>query len=162
MAKAKVGLIGLIHEETKANLWGTMQRVADIGYQGIEGGPMQLLEGDAEANLKRFHDLGLQVLTVSASREQLRDDLDKMIANAKALQSPRVSVWWGTCNSKEELLQDAELYNKAGARLAAEGLKLCYHHHDHEFKTTFNGIYALDVLAGHTDPKSLYFELDFF
>jgi sugar phosphate isomerase/epimerase len=44
--------------------------------------------------------------------------------------------------------------------MAAEGLKLCYHNHDHEFKKTYNGLYALDILAEHTDPKSLYFRLD--
>lgn len=160
MAQAKLGLIGLVGEETKKDLWGTMQKVAEIGYQGIEGGPMQLLEGDVAANLRRFHELGLQVITVSASREQLRDHLDKTISNAIALQAPHVSVWWGPCNTKDELLRDAELYNSAGARLAAEGLKLCYHNHEHEFKTSFNGVYALDVLAEHTDPKSVYFEVD--
>ena len=59
MAKAKIGLIGIVHEETKADLWGTMRRVAEIGYQGIEG-PGFLLQGDVAANVARFHQLGLQ------------------------------------------------------------------------------------------------------
>ncbi len=159
MAKPKLGLIGLVGEEAKKDFWGTMQKVAEIGYQGIEGAA-QLLEGDVEANVRRFHELGLQVITHSASREQLRDQLDTVIAQAKALKAPHVTVWWATCNSKEELLRDAELYNAAGAKMAAEGLKLCYHNHDHEFKTTFNGLYALDILAEYTDPQSVYFELD--
>lgn len=159
MAKAKIGLIGLVGAEAEQDFWGTMQRVADIGYQGIEA-PGHLLQGDVTENLKRFHDLGLQVLTVSASRETLRDELDKIIADAKALQSPRVSVWWAPCETRESVLQDAELYNAAGARLHDEGLTLCYHNHEHEFKTTFNGVYALDVLAEHTDPAALAFEID--
>ena len=57
-------------------------------------------------------------------------------------------------------MRDAELYNKAGARLAEEGLTLCYHNHEHEFQTVFDGVYALDVLAQNTDPKALKFELD--
>lgn len=158
--KAKIGLIGIVGEETKKDFWGTMQTVAGIGYQGIEATVGPLLDGDPAANLKRFHDLGLQVLTVSASRDQLQTGLDKIIADATVLQSPRVSVWWGPCESRDAVLKDAELYNAAGARLAAEGIKLCYHNHEHEFKTTFNGLYALDVLAEHTDPHALYFELD--
>jgi len=159
VAKMNLGLIGIVGEEAKKDFWGTMQKVADIGYKGIEGAE-QLLEGDVSANLRRFHEMGLQVLTTSASREGLRDHLDRVIANAKALKSSRVTVWWGPCDSKQELLKDAELYNVAGAKLAAEGLKLCYHNHDHEFRTTFNGLCALDVLAEYTDPTNVYFELD--
>lgn len=159
MAKAKIGLIGLVGVEAKEDFWETMRRVAEIGYQGIEGAG-QLLQGDVAANLKRFHELGLQVLATSASRERLRDGLDQIIAEAKAFRSPRVSVWWGPCESREQLLRDAELYNAAGARLAAEGIELCYHNHEHEFRTTFNGIYALDLLAEHTDPQAVWFELD--
>jgi sugar phosphate isomerase/epimerase len=159
MTKAKIGFIGLIKEETNSDFWGAMQKVAEIGYQGVEGA-VQLLEGDVKANVRRFHELGLQVITYSAKRDELRDRLDTIIANAHALKAPHVSVWWGPCNSKEELLRDAELYNEAGRRLAAEGLKLCYHNHEHEFKTAFNGVYALDILAEYTDPQCLYFELD--
>ena len=161
MSKAKIGLIGIIGDEARRDFWGTMERVAGIGYQGIEGMTGPLLQGDVAANLRRFHDLGLRVLTVSAKREQLQgDELDQVLADAHALQSPRVSVWWGPCESRESLLRDAELYNAAGARLAAAGVKLCYHNHEHEFRTAFNGVYALDVLAEHTDPAALFFELD--
>lgn len=159
MNRPKLGLIGLIHEEAKQDFWGTMQRVAEIGYEGIEGAGA-LLQGDAKANVRRFHELGLQVATHSASLDQLRTDLDNVIAEALTLETPHVTVWWAPCGSREQLLRDTELYNAAGARLAAEGLKLCYHNHDHEFKTTFNGLYALDILAEHTDPKALYFRMD--
>ena len=159
MTKAKIGLIGIVGEDAKTDYWGTMRRVAEIGYRGIEGGG-ELLRGDVAENLKRFHDLGLQVLTVGASRESLRDDLPKIIADAQALQAPRVTVWWGPCETREAVLQDADLYNAAGATLASEGLTLCYHNHEHEFRAAFNGVYALDVLAEHTDPRAMAFELD--
>jgi sugar phosphate isomerase/epimerase len=159
MTKAKIGLIGLVGEDAKQDYWGTMQRVAAIGYQGIEGAG-ELLKGDVAENVKRFHDLGLEVLTTSASRERLRDNLDDIIAEAKALQTTRATVWWGPCETKESVLKDAELYNQAGARLAAEGIKLCYHNHEHEFRASFDGLYALDILAEHTDPNTVFFELD--
>jgi sugar phosphate isomerase/epimerase len=159
MTKAKIGLIGLVGEEAKADYWGTMQRVAAIGYQGIEGAG-ELLRGDVAENVKRFHDLGLQVLTTSASRERLRDNLEEVVAEAKALQTPRVTVWWAPCDTRESVLSDAELYNQAGERLAGEEIKLCYHHHEHEFRNAFNGVQAMDILAEHTDPKTVFFELD--
>ena len=155
-----MGLIGLMQQEYQRDLWGALEKIAAIGYKGIEAGPMELLKGDAASNLKRFHGLGLKVLTVSASREGLRDGLDKIIAQAKALQAPRATVWWGPCDSKDQILKDAELYNSAGARLKAEGITLGYHNHDHEFRAAFDGVYALDLLAVHTDPRNVSFELD--
>ena len=159
MQKAKIGLIEIVTEELKQDFWGTMQRVADIGYQGMENVD-GLLEGDAQANVRRFHDLGLEVLTTSASREQLRDELPAVIARARTLQTSRVSVWWAPCDSREAVLEDAALYNEAGARLKSEGITLCYHNHNHEFDTVFNGVYALDLLAANTDPDALKFVID--
>jgi len=159
MAKAKIGLIGIVGEEANQDFWGTMQRVAEIGYRGIEA-PGGLMDGDVAENLKRFHGLGLEVLTVSASREGLRDDLPQIVAEAKALQSPRATVWWAPCDTREAVLSDANLYNEVGAKLAEEGITLCYHHHEHEFRNVFNGVCAFDVLADHTDPRALAFEMD--
>jgi sugar phosphate isomerase/epimerase len=156
----QAGLIGIVGDEAKKDLWGTLKRVADIGYKGIEGADGWLLQGDAKENLKRFHGLGLKVLTVTGMREQLRDNLSQVIQNAKAMQAPRVTCWWGPAESREQVLKDAELYNAAGAKLAAEGLKLCYHNHNHEFATSFNGVSVFDILAEHTDPKNLAFNVD--
>ncbi|QHW32437.1 sugar phosphate isomerase/epimerase [Paenibacillus rhizovicinus] len=160
MTNPKLGLIGIIHEEMKADFWGAAGKAAAIGYQGIEGVEHYLLEGDVESNLKRYRALGMETITLSASRESLREGLDKLAANAVALQAPHVTVWWGPCDSKDELLRDTELYNQAGARLAAEGVKLCYHNHAHEFRTAWNGVCAMDILAEYTDPKAVFFEMD--
>jgi len=45
MTQTKIGLIGLINAEAKQDFWGCMQRLAAIGYQGVES-PGQMLEGD--------------------------------------------------------------------------------------------------------------------
>jgi len=159
-SKPRLGLIGIIGEEAKTDYWGTMARVAAIGYQGIEGEGPLARDGDPAVNRQRLRDLGLDLLTISASRESLRDDLPALIARAKSLDCPRATVWWGPCESRDQFLRDADLYNTAGAALAREGIKLCYHNHEHEFRTRFNGVYALDILAEHTDPAALSFEID--
>ena len=160
MAKVKTGIIGLLAEEYKKDFWGTAEKLASIGYSGIEGVPAPLLEGDIKANLERLKSIGLEIIAVSAKREDVKDDLDSVLKKAKDFNAKQVSVFWGPCDSRDELLVDAELYNSAGARLAEEGIKLCYHNHEHEFKTTFNGVYALDILAEHTEASNLYFEID--
>ena len=157
--KPKIGLIGLVEEEAYRDYWGTFHRVAEIGYQGVES-PGGLLEGNSADNIRRFHDLGLQVIALGTSREELRGDLDGLIAKAQTLQTRNIINYWGPCESRQQLLDDAALYNQAGAVIRQAGLRLCYHNHEHEFITTYNGLYALDVLAEHTDPGNLFFEID--
>lgn len=161
MTRPKLGLIGIIRDETKADFWGAMQRVAEIGYEGIEG-PAALLEGDVKANVARFQSLGLQAATHSISKDQLADDneVERIIREAHLLQTKDVTMWWALADSREQLLKDAELYERTGKRFAEEGLRLCYHNHAHEFQKVYNGLYALDILAEHTDPKHVFFRMD--
>lgn len=155
----RIGIIGIVGDEAKKDFWGTMKRVASIGYQGIES-PMHVLEGNAAHNMTRFRRLGLEAVAMGASREDLRTQPDEVISTARALRTRHVVVYWGPCESKEQLLQDARLYDQAGAVLREAGLRLCYHNHEHEFQTRFNNLYALDILAEHTDPQNLSFEID--
>ncbi len=156
----KIGLIGIVGEEMKADYFGTLEEIAAIGYAGVEAAEGHLLRGDVAANMKRFHSTGLSFLTTSASREALRDDFDTVLSNALAVGAPRVSMWWSPADTRDGLMVDAELYNEAGAKLQREGIKLCYHNHAHEFKNVIDGVYALDILAMHTDPKALFFTID--
>ena len=156
----KIGLIGIVGDAMKADFFGTCEKIAAIGYGGLEAVESHLLDGDVTANVARFRATGLQVLTSTASREELRDNFNTVRTNALAVGAPRVSVWWSEANSRDGLMRDCELYNEAGAKLAAEGIKLCYHNHDQEFKNVIDGVYAWDIIAMHTDPKALYFTVD--
>ena len=159
MDALNVGLIGIVGEEYRTDLWGTLDKIADLGYRGIEGCEF-LLDGDVAENLARFHGLGLQPLTVSASLEDLEQNLDSIRHKAAVLRSPKVSMWWAPCKTRQELDEVARLLNEAGRILIQDGVKLCYHNHDQEFRNTFNGAAAMDILADQTDPESVFFELD--
>lgn len=159
MDAMNIGLIGILGEEHKSDLWGTLERVADLGYRGIEGCEF-LLDGDVADNLKRFRDLGLQPLTVSSSLTDLEENLDEIRRKAQALESPKVSMWWAPCKTREELNDVTDTLNQAGRILIQDGVRLCYHNHDQEFRNCFNGAAAMDILADQTDPESVFFELD--
>ena len=160
MAKAKIGLIGIVVKEAQDNFWPTMEQVARIGYRGLEWPPGPLLEGDVEANLDRLGEIGLEILTVKAKREILWASPEQIIAQAKLLRAPRASVWFGPCESKDQIIADAHKYNTAGAILAEAGIQLCYHNHAHEFATEFDGTCAWDILVDNTDPAVVTFEPD--
>jgi sugar phosphate isomerase/epimerase len=158
--KPQIGLIpGIIRDETRADFWGAMEQVAEIGYEGIEGGA-NLIEGAVSRNKARLDGLGLQAVTVGASRQQLADDLDRLIDGALALEARHISTWWGPCESADQVRRDAAFYESVGERVAAAGMKFCYHNHDHELLTTFDGVSGLDMLMAETSAEHVSIELD--
>ncbi|MDP6361251.1 MAG: sugar phosphate isomerase/epimerase [Planctomycetota bacterium] len=157
--KAKIGLIpGIIREEVQADLWGTLERAAEIGYQGLEGG--NVLAGDIEGNRKRLDDIGLQAIAIGAQKEQLAEDIGKLIDDASALGTAAIVLYHAPMKTRDDVMADADLFDTAGEKIAKAGLKFCYHNHDHEFKNVFDGQHAIDILLENTDPEHVYWELD--
>jgi len=154
----RIGLIGIVGEEARRDFWGTMGRVAEMGYRGVEAIEGPLLEGDASENLLRLRALGLENLTTSASLDDLRDRLDQVRSKTVASGASRVSVWWSAANDRDVLLREAELYEASARQLAVDGLRLCYHNHDHELRNVFDGVNALELLAANT--STLCFTID--
>ncbi len=157
--KANIGLIPLLlHDEIQEDLWGTLEKIAEIGYQGIEGG--SVLVGNVEENRNRLASLGLQPLAIGASKDALRDDVNKLVDDASAIGAGCIILYYATTETRDEVLELAELLEAAGAKIAEAGLKLCYHNHDQEFKNVIDGQYAMELLLENTDPNHLFWELD--
>ena len=159
MSEIRVGLIGIVGEERKEDLWGTLETLARFGYRGIEC-PNYLLEGDVQENLRRFRGLGLEPLNVGCVMEDLRNRLDQLVAEAKALGVKRFSMWWSSCETRQQVADDAAQLNEFGRELKNRGLTLCYHNHHHEFLRSFQGARAFDLLCDLLDPECVQFVID--
>lgn len=159
MSELRIGLIGIVADEGKKDLWGTLETLVRFGYRGIEC-PSYLLEGNPKENLLRFRELGLEPLNVGCVLEDLRTGWDQLVAEAKALEVDRVSMWWSSCETRRQVADDAAAMNEFGKRLRAEGLSLCYHNHHHEFLRSFQGARAFDLLCDLLDPECVQFEID--
>lgn len=159
MSTPKLGLIGIMGQELEHDFWGTARTIANLGYQGIEH-PGFLLKGNVEENVSRFNDLGLEVVAYGPDKKALQHNIEDVINTARQLRTSHIVVWWSPASSKEVILQDASFFNEVGARLADAGLTFVYHNHEHEFKTSIDGVAAWDLLLANTDPKSVFFEVD--
>ncbi|MFC5529619.1 sugar phosphate isomerase/epimerase family protein [Cohnella yongneupensis] len=137
---------------------GTLTKIAEIGYRGIELGPPP--KGMTIAEQKSLLDqLGLKVIGFHSGLNELESNPDEIVDYLEEVNAEKYVALSLGFESKEDLLIKAAKLNKIGARLNQRGVQLLYHNHDWEFNK-FDGVYALDLLRQETDPSFVKFELD--
>jgi sugar phosphate isomerase/epimerase len=94
--------------------------------------------------------------------KRIRDDIDAVAAEAKAMGLPYVACPWipheGVFGEKQ-CRETAAVFNRAGEVLARQGIKFCYHNHGYEFHSFGSGT-IFDLLVSQTNPKTVFFEMD--
>jgi sugar phosphate isomerase/epimerase len=141
---------------------GTLARVAEIGYREVEfAGYFDRTPAAVKAALT---DAGLDAPANHVPYETLADGWDEVLATAAAIGHTAVLVAWIPREARPDLdgwKRVAELFNRAGERARAAGLRFGYHNHDFEF-TPIAGQVPYDVLLGATDPTLVTFEMDLY
>lgn len=147
-----------IREALAKDYEGALERVAEIGYRGIEIGPPP--EGMTVDRQKQLLDrLGLYVVGSHAGFDTLDFDVDGLADYLEQVDGGRYAAISLRFSSKEDLLDKARRMNEIGERFRKRGVTFLYHNHDWEFER-FDGVYALDLLLRHTDPELVKTELD--
>ncbi|MBD0737372.1 sugar phosphate isomerase/epimerase [Streptomyces sp. CBMA29] len=157
---AEIGVMTYtVLDQARADLEGTLARIAGIGYAGVETyglvehfGPARVRDAvasaglaltsahtpfpagpDAEALLDTNQELGAEVLVWSMEREEF--------------------------DSPDAIRRGAERVNEAAERAAGRGMRIAYHNHFAEFSRVFDGRQAYDLLLDLLDDRVLV-ELD--
>jgi sugar phosphate isomerase/epimerase len=147
-----------IHKQLENDYVGSLEKVAKMGYQGVELGlpPEGMTIAEQKTLLER---LGLQVIntwgdfnSLEVNTEQLADYLDEVGAKYTTL-----SLLFD--GSMEDVLNKAKEMNRIGEAFRKRGKQLLYHNHDWEFKK-IDGEYILDILLRETDPVHVKMEID--
>jgi len=160
----KAGWIGFPKGE--GDFWETVEMYAKIGYRGTEGAETLLNAGNVDDNVRRFYDLGLEVLTVSTSVDDLKKDVESVIKKAKIMRANRATIWASSVlgfwhkeqPSKDVFFEEIEIMEKAAEALAKEDIKLCFHNHNAEFQMCYDGLNVTDQMMNMT--RYLCLELD--
>ncbi len=148
-----------LRDQFKEDVPGTLQLINKWGIHKIEGGgtyglPMK----EFEALLKKKN---LEVVSVGAGFEDLENDVQKVIDNAKSFGAKYVMcAWVPHDNNKwdlEETQHATEVFNRAGKQLKQNGLILAYHPHGYEFRPYKDGT-LFDYMA--QNATDFTFELD--
>jgi len=153
----KVALIGFY--DLRENTWETVGKLSKWGYKAIEHGAF-LLRGNVEENLKKLAEYDMKVLSISSDLDGFKNNIDDIISKAKLIGVKYVICFWSDPRDYGQAVEIAETFNKAGETLRREGLTLCYHNHDHEFRKTFNGVKYFDLLMSLTSPENVALNLD--
>ena len=137
---------------------GTIRKVADMGFVGVETANMF---GDSPASAARlFGELGL---TVSGAHSPLPlgDQKQEVLETLGALHCERLIVAWQPpekYKSLDGIKSICDTLNEGAAVARAHGLQLGYHNHWFEYQPVENRI-PVDMMLEHLDPD-VFFEVD--
>jgi len=137
---------------------GTLAKVADIGYEGVElAGTYSLSPSEVKETLE---DLGLALAGNHVPGER---DIDKLIRINKEMGCKAA---WGPCLPEGKLPTDeagcvamAKYANNVGAKMKRNGIQLYYHNHSQEFRK-IKDRYIMDWLLEETEPENVAAEID--
>lgn len=137
---------------------GTMQKIANMGYIGVE--PYGGLPYDLSEAAILFKELGLEVFNSHVGMPE-GDGKDAMLKLADAFGLSRVAVAYlpdTEFDTIDKIKVTCERLNQANAFAKDNGIELGYHNHWWEFKT-LDGQETLDVMLDELD-KDIFFEVD--
>jgi len=146
-----------LNKETEKDFFGTLEKVAAIGYKGVEfAGYGGIAAADMDKKLK---ELNLTAPASHTSLENLRDNLDQEIEYLKTVGGKYLVLAWAdpkTAGGAAELGRELE---QIAVKCGQAGLRLAYHNHAQEFAMD-NGNYLLDIILDNAPHLAL--ELDLF
>jgi sugar phosphate isomerase/epimerase len=149
-----------LREETARDFVGTLRKVAEIGYAGVEFAGTGGLT--AQELQRLLDDLGLRPAGSHTGLDELERNLNAALDFSQAIGNSVIVCPYLPENrrrSADAYRAVAELLNRVGGACREHGLQLCYHNHDFEFQQ-FDGQYGLDILLGATDRELVELELD--
>ncbi len=148
-----------LRNQFKNDVEASLKIIRDWGLTNLEGG------GTYGLSFEEFDGLldkyKLDVVSVGASYDDLKDNPEKALANAKQFGAKYVMCAWisheGNNFDIEKTKEAVEVFNKAGKLLQDEGITLAYHAHGYEFRPYEDGT-LFDYMAKNAEHFA--FEMD--
>lgn len=147
-----------INEETKKDFRKSIEKVGEIGYQGVEfAGYGGLSSKEITALLKENN---LYSVGSHCGLPAFEETFEEVLKFNKAIGSKYIICPGAKLDTREEVDHLVQLLNAAAEIAAKENIKVGYHNHAHEF-AKIDGKYVLDLIAENTNDDVIL-ELDVF
>ena len=149
-------------ENTPENFKDVMQKVKDLGYDGVELAGLYGLE--PEFVKKTLDEVGLVPISAHVPFVDMMEDLDKVIADystigVKYLVMPYMAEEYRPVNP-EGFKGFLPLLNEIGEKIHKAGMTFLYHNHDFEFVKLEDGRWGYDAMFEAIPHDNLMSELD--
>ncbi len=148
---------------TQQGLLDTLQKVADMGFEGVELEYGMLKVADQDTLACHLETIGLTVASIRSPFARTEFGMEDMIRQAKVLKCANVGI--GTMTTAQ-FNQGAAGYDryfsqleKISQRFREEGLRPVYSLRNHEFVRQ-NGQWIFDKLLAAPESAGIYFETD--
>ncbi|MDO3409505.1 sugar phosphate isomerase/epimerase [Saccharibacillus sp. CPCC 101409] len=155
---AKVGLqLYTVREEMEKDFRGTLEKVAGLGYKGVE---FHTFFGRPAEEVKSLLDeLGLKALGTHTGYKQLLEHLDEEIAYNKQIGNDKLIVPYMQEEDRnwEEVFANLQ---ELGRRAREQGAVLLYHNHDFEMTEQVDGKPVFDAMYDAVPAEDLQVEMD--
>ncbi|MGF7048545.1 sugar phosphate isomerase/epimerase [Paenibacillus sp. DS2015] len=154
----KLGLqLYTVREEMEQDFEGTLKKVAELGYQGVE---FHTFFGRSSADVKRLLDEnGLVALGTHTQYSSLLNDLDSEITYNKEIGNNNIIVPFLSPEERNW----AEVFNNLkiiGEKCKEQGMVLLYHNHEFEFTESYQDQTVFDAMYAEVPASILQVELD--
>jgi sugar phosphate isomerase/epimerase len=151
----------ILMEECKKDLMGVLERLAEIGFDGVE---FLGLFGHKPADIKKKLDsCGLKAIGDHVPFDEFVNNTEKVIAEHKEMGCSFITI----ASPAQDGLPGGKDYTKVikaietvGTAVNDAGMKLLFHNHASELRTMVDGKAILEHLADDIDSKLLFLEPD--
>ncbi len=150
-----------VRDDMAADFEGTLKKVADMGYQGVE---FAGLHGKTAEEVKGLCDkYGLEPISAHVNYYEMMADPEALIGTYAAIGCRYVVIphyAWDFSEGKESYADFLKNVRLLGAVAKSKGMTLLYHNHDFEFEKMENGEYRLVNLYNDVPADLLQTQLD--
>ena len=159
--KRRVGLqLYSLRDQFKKDVGCTLDQVRAFGVTDVE---LAGTYGVAPEKFKAELDARkLKAVSAHFSYEQCRDHIDDVVREAKLFGLEYAGCAWiphADPFDEKTTREAAAVFNRAGERLAKDGIKFFYHTHGYEFLPYRDGT-LFDLLMAETKPEYVHIEMD--
>jgi sugar phosphate isomerase/epimerase len=150
-----------LRNETANDMKGTLRKVAELGYEGVEFAGYGGIP--AEEMKALLDELGLKAIGSHISIQALKSNLEEEIAYLKTIGASYMICPYVAPEDRggaDEWLERFRLFQEVGTEARKQGLVFGYHNHDFEFQGHMGESFVFDALYERTSPDAVQVEMD--
>ncbi len=137
-----------IRDVTPHDMAGALRKVAAMGYSFVEpAGFFGIPAADFRGMLL---DAGLGLTGTHTGLQEIRDRFQETCAYHRAIGNPMLIIPGHDLSDRAKIDAFVEEVNDLQPKLAAQGFRLGYHNHSHEFRPNADGSVIYEELAART------------